>query len=132
MRRTWIILCIKIFTDALIVNSAFILGYIIKFRAMDYLAISIYSKSLMFITILWLIIFNLAGLYKPQLNKLSRVDSVIPVSFGVFSAAFFTYTIIILLYKEASYSKEIVIIGSFISLLLVNISRYLIWIKFSK
>lgn len=132
MSRAWRYLSFKIGADIILVNFAFISAFLVKFKTLSFISvITVYYKPLLFITILWLVVLNLAGLYKIQHNKVSQVDNLFSVSFGVFSAAFFTYVIIIFLYREAFYSREVVIIGSLCSLVLLNVSRYLIW-KFYK
>lgn len=129
MGRAWGYLFLKIAADIVMVDIAFVSAFLLKFHTLNLLpAVIVYYKPLFFITVLWLVVFNLAGLYKPQTtDKVNRVDNPLSVSFGAFSAAFFTYVIITLLYREASYSKDVVIIGSLIGLLLVNLSRHLIW-----
>ena len=129
MLKTWTLLFIKIIFDVILINISFIIGYLIKFGVVNPLAfpISIYLKALIFVTMLWLIIFNLAGLYKLQPEKINRVDNIFSVSFGVFSSAFFTYIIVVFLYREAFYAKEIVIYSSLLALFIVNLSRYIIW-----
>jgi len=130
MSKAWMFLFTKILFDVLLVNISFILGYLIKFGLVNPLTapVSIYLKALIFVTMLWLIIFNLAGLYKFQPEKINRVDNIFSVSFGVFSSAFFTYIIVVFLYREAFYAKEIVIYSSLFALLLINLSRYIIWL----
>ncbi|NQU17147.1 MAG: hypothetical protein HQ564_03685 [Candidatus Saganbacteria bacterium] len=129
----WYFLALKIISDIVIINIVFILGYIIKFKIFNPFAISIipYFKVLMFITLLWVIVLNLAGLYKLQTDEIVRTDGIFPVSFGVFSAGFFTYIIIVFLYREALYTREIVIYASFLALIFINLSRYLVWRLYS-
>jgi FlaA1/EpsC-like NDP-sugar epimerase len=133
MDRVWKYLFLKILSDIIVVNIAFIGAFLIKFKTVNFLPVMmIYYKPLLFITALWLVVLNLAGLYKPQHDKVDRRDNILSVSFGAFSAAFFTYVFVVFLYREAAYSKEIVMLGSFASLVLINISRYMIWKLFQK
>jgi len=129
MRKAWIFLAIKFIADIIMINLSFILAYLIVFKTVSLLDLSIFSyyKVLFFITLFWLIIFNLAGLYKMQVDKTNRIDNIFAVSFGVFSAAFLTYIFIAFLHKEAFYSREIVVYASLIALLLINFSRHFIW-----
>jgi FlaA1/EpsC-like NDP-sugar epimerase len=128
MSRAWRYLFIKIIADVVAVNVSFICAFLAKFKTINFIsAVAIYYKPLFFITVLWLVVMNLAGLYKLQQDKVNRIDNLFSVSFGAFSAAFFTYVIVIYLYQEASYSKDIVITGSLAALVLLNISRDLIW-----
>ncbi|MFH1386103.1 MAG: hypothetical protein ABIH50_00340 [bacterium] len=128
MSRNWRYLFLKIISDIIIIDFAFTTAFLVKFKTINVLlAIAVYYKHLFFITVLWLVVLNLAGLYKLQQDKVNRIDNFFSVSFGAFSAAFFNYVIILFLYREALYSKEIVIIGSLIALVLINISRHLIW-----
>ena len=128
MSRAWRYLFLKIITDIAMINIAFVAVFLAKFKTINFLPVfMIYYKPLLFITVLWLVLLNLAGLYKLQHDKVGRRDNIFSVSFGAFSAAFFTYVFVVFLYREAVYSKEIVILGSFTALVLINISRYLIW-----
>ena len=131
MKRAWAYLFLKLAADILFVNISFILAFLLKFQTINlFPALAVYYKPLLLITVLWLVIFNLAGLYKLQMGKVGRLENLFSVSFGIFSAAFFTYLLIIFFYQEASYSREIVIIGSLIAFVLINISRYMIWKRF--
>jgi len=133
MSRAWRYLFIKMIVDILLINVAFISAFMVKFRTIDIIStLTIYSRPLFFITVLWLVVLNLAGLYKLQQDKIGRLDNIIVVSFGGFSAAFFAYLIVVFFCREALYTKDIIIIGSLIALVLVNVSRYLIWKLFRR
>ena len=134
MNKAWLFLILKILSDILMVNLSFIFGYMINFGTVNisHTHILIYSKVLVFISLLWMIIFNLAGLYKLQTDKINRIDGIFSVAFGVFSSAFFTYVIVVFLYREAFYSKGIVIYASIIAFFLVILSRQAIWWLFCK
>lgn len=129
MNKSYLILSLKLISDVIIINISFIVGYLIKFGMINVLALPVfhYLKVLAFISLLWLIIFNLAGLYKLQGERTGRVDSIFSVSFGIFSAAFFTYLVIVYFYREAFYSRAIVIYASLLAMVLINLSRYFIW-----
>lgn len=132
--KTWIFLGIKILFDILVIQLSFIIAYLITFNTINVFSISLlaYKKILIFLSLFWVIIFNLSGLYKFQLNNKSRVDGIFVTSFAVLSAAFFTYLFIVFLHKEAFYSREIVILGAIIALLFLNITRYIIWQVYKK
>jgi hypothetical protein len=133
LRIAWLNLFLKIVTDVVMIGGAFISAFLLKSGSLSGLMmIQVYYKPLFFITVLWLVVLNLAGLYKLQTDKLNRVDNVLAVSFGAFSAAFFAYVFIAFLYREASYSKDIVILGSLLALVLINLSRYFIWKIFQR
>ncbi|MCU0641473.1 MAG: hypothetical protein MUC35_05235 [Candidatus Margulisbacteria bacterium] len=128
MNRAWRYLFLKIGTDVVLVNLSFLAAFTLKFHAFNtFSLLAIYYRPLLFLTVLWLVVLNLAGLYKLQPDMLNRVDNQFTVSFGIFSAAFFTYLIVMFLYREAEYSRNVVIIASLISLVAINVSRYLIW-----
>lgn len=129
MRNYWAALGAKIISDAVLINLAFCLGYMIKFRIMDISRVPVlsYSHAMVFITILWLIIFNLAGLYKSVPGKRKNYQSSLSVSLGIISSAVLTYFMAWYYYKEAFYAAAIIIYASLILLFLLNISRYLIW-----
>ncbi len=127
--KNWIILAVKILSDIVLINCSFVMGYMIRFGGINPFGMPLlaYNKMLIFVTITWLVIFNLTGLYKMQGEKQDRVDGPVIVTTSVFSASFFTYVIILSLYKEAMYSKDIIIYTCFIAFILLNISRSLIW-----
>ncbi len=85
-----------------------------------------YGKLMVFITMLWLIIFNLAGLYKLQSDTQKVGENAFQVSFGIFAAEFFTYIFIVYLYREASFARDIIIYSSLFAMILINLARYIL------
>ena len=127
-RYVWVYLFLKLASDALAINVGFVSAFLLRFKTFDIpSALLIYYKPLLFITVLWLVVLNLAGLYKLQFDRAARIDNLFAVSFGAFSAAFFTFIFVVFMYREAAFSKDIVALGSIFTLVLINISRYLIW-----
>lgn len=134
INRKWLILILKLASDMLIINVSFISGYLLRFGVINPLSVPVfmYTRILVFITLTWMVIFNLAGLYKIQPDNSPRIDGLFAVTTAVISSAFFTYVIVLSLYKEALYSKEIILFSSAIALVLFNISRTAIWIFLTK
>ena len=132
LQRTWRNLLVKLLIDLLVIDLSFLLALFINFGLFDVRQfVFIYYQQILFINILWLVIFNLAGLYKTQKDVSYGAENFASVSFGVFSAAFFNYIIIMYVYPEASYSKGIITAGSVFVLFLMNISRFFIAKRFN-
>lgn len=129
MYKNWTFVLIKLVSDIVVVNLSFVLGYMIRFGLLNPVSLPLvtYSKVMTFITLTWLVIFNLAGMYKMQTEKVARIDNPFLVFTAVFSSAFFTYVVVFSLYREAFYSKEVILYSSVIALLLANLSRAVIW-----
>jgi len=129
MIKNWALMIIKVISDIFIVNLSLVSGYLIRFGIPGSVSVPflVYSKMLVFITLTWLVIFNLAGMYKMQTDKTTRIDNAFLVTTSVFSSAFFTYVMVFSIYREAFYSKEVIFYSSVIALLLVNLSRAIIW-----
>lgn len=134
MYKNWTFVAIKVLSDITVVNLSFVSGYMIRFGLLNpaSLPLVMYSKVIIFITLTWLVIFNLAGMYKMQTEKAVRIDNPFLVSTAVFSSAFFTYVVVFSLYRGAFYSKEVILYSSVIALLFANISRAVIWKIFKK
>jgi len=134
MSKPWLFLFIKLISDVFAVAVSFMLGYMLKFEVESLISLpfDIYIKFLLTISILWVIIFNLSGLYKLQVDKANRIDNPIKISAAVFSSAFFTYFFVIYVYKEAFNVNDIIIYAFLISLILVNLFRYFIWNIYKK
>ena len=127
--KNWLLILFKLVADIVLLNSSFFFGYMVKFGFTASLTIPViaYAKLMVFITMLWLIIFNLAGLYKLQPNTQKTSEDAFQVTFGIFAAEFFTYIFIVYLYSEASFAKDIIIYASLFAMILINLARYLIW-----
>jgi FlaA1/EpsC-like NDP-sugar epimerase len=129
---SWLFLFVKLTTDILIINVAFLLGYFIKFNTLSINFFSVYSRVLILATSIWIIIFNLGGVYKFPKREAKRADNILATSFSITSAAFITLMMIFFLYKEATFSMDIVFYAWFSNLILINISRSIIWLCYVK
>ena len=117
--------------DVLLINVSFLTGYFIKFNALSIVFFQ-YYKTLALVTLIWLIVFNLGGLYKFPKREERRVDGIASLSFAITSAAFVTLLVIFFLYKEAVYAMDIIFYAWFCSLVLLNISRSVIWFSYGR
>src|SRR3989339_1367856 len=84
----------KILIDAVLINLAFILAYFFRFRVLTSVIpidrlpnFEDYSGTLIFITILWLAIFKLIGLYDKRSSDL--IDEIALLFVSVLSASLF-------------------------------------------
>jgi len=120
---------LKLAADALAVNMSFVLAYMFHFKIFNIFSLNVhaYSKVMFIVTVLWLIVFNLAGLYKAQPVSAGRVDGFVQILIGVFSASFLSYFLVIYSYKEALYSKNLLFISFMFALIFVNALRFFIF-----
>ena len=121
----WFFFLLKLVSDAVSVTLSFFLAYFIKFGM--FLPFSVYYKLVFLGAFIWLIVFNLGGLYKSPHKEGKREDNILITSFAITSAAFITLLVIFFLYKEATYAMDTIFYAWCISLVLVNISRSVIW-----
>jgi len=129
MKNYYFLTLVKVFFDIIIILVSFAIAYMMRFNLFQiaYLPIIPYKRFLVFIVILWPIIFNMMGLYKPQRDKSERVDSMLLISMAITLSAVVTYLVIIIFFQEAMFSYSLIIYAWIISLVLINIIRYLIW-----
>ena len=134
MRKAWLFLLLRLISDLILINLCFISGYLIRFGEINLFTapVLVYLKFLAFVSMLWLIMFNLTGLYKMQNGERERPDGILAVSFGVFSSAFFTYIFAFFFYREAIYSRAIIIYASILALVMINLARFLLWKLYAK
>lgn len=126
---SWLLLIVKLIADIFFILFSFILAYIIRFQffQIGYLPLVPYFRFSLFVVILWLLIFNLMGLYKPQKDLSVRGDSPLSIALAVTIAAITAYLVVMLIYKEAFYSYLIILYAWAIGIILINLSRYIIW-----
>ena len=125
----WLLLGVRLVADVVTVNLSFLIAYFIKFQTfnLNFAHVNVYYKLLIFVTMIWLIVFNLGGLYKLPKKETPRTDTLVLTSLTITSAAFITVLVIFLLYQEATYALDIVFYAWFAALFLVNLARSLIW-----
>jgi len=132
--KSWVCLLAIIIVDVFIISSSFFLAYIMKFGVLSISAsfVWVYLKPLVLVNLIWLIIFNLGGLYKLPYKEERGVANILATSFAITSAAFITLLLVYFLYKEAYYSISIILRAWIISLVLINIERLIVWKTYNK
>jgi len=128
--RFWSVLIVRLVSDIIFIYLSFVSAYFIKFGI--FLPVNVYTKLIIFVVVVWLVIFNLGGLYKFPKKEGRREDNILAASFAITSAAFITLLIIFFLYKEAAYAMDLIFYSWFSALILINLSRSIIWFGYQK
>lgn len=98
--QTWLLLIIRILLDVAAILAAFIAAYCIHFRvlplspAASLRFIAAYRRLFIIVIPMWLLAFNLAGLYRYDLEPLPRLtgpDRLLRIAGGVTLAVVVTY-----------------------------------------
>ncbi|MEE8638194.1 MAG: hypothetical protein V3T21_04015, partial [Candidatus Margulisiibacteriota bacterium] len=118
---------LKIVLDAILINLSFILAYFFRFRVLLFItpgSIPIfeeYLNVLIFITLVWLAIFKIAGLYEEK-KFTSLIDEVAALLMGVTLASLILLGLLFL-YREFWFSRLVVVNAWLIALLLLGLLR---------
>ncbi|MCX5749222.1 MAG: hypothetical protein NTZ10_03135 [Candidatus Saganbacteria bacterium] len=132
--KAHLLLALKLIMDAVSIAAAYVLSYYIKFgfSSNPDKFISTYLKYLFFLIIMWLVILNLLGLFKPYGQQTSWLNKLkIIVIAGIISTAL-NYLVVWFFYKEAIFSLSVILLGSIISAVLLTATSFVIHIFSSK
>jgi len=117
----WIIL------DAVLINASFILAYFFRFKILVFITpesvpiLEHYLNVLIFITLVWLSIFNIIGLYDKR-KFTSLIDEIAALFVGVTLATLVLFGMLFL-YREFWVSRLVVVNAWWIALLLLGLCR---------
>ena len=116
--------------DAILINFSFIFAYFFRFKIFDLGAaglgtlLSRYSNVLIFVTFVWLAIFNLFNLYE-QKRSTSEIDEAASVLAATTVGTILLLAITIL-HRELLFSSRVIVYAWLFSTLLVGLSRIVI------
>src|SRR3989339_500472 len=118
---------LKIIFDAVLINVSFILAYFVRFKILFFItpdSIPIfeqYLSVLVFVTLIWLAIFKLIGLYDER-KCTSLIDELASLFVGV---AFGTLVLVglLFLYREFWVSRLVIVNAWWIAFLLLTLMR---------
>ena len=117
----------KVLADALLIVFSFILAYFIRFRVLVFITPSSipifekYSSILIFVTLLWLAVFKLVGLYENK-KYTAFVDEVAVLFWGV-SVSTMILLGLLFLYRELWFSRLVILNVWWIAFLLMGALR---------
>jgi exopolysaccharide biosynthesis polyprenyl glycosylphosphotransferase len=120
----------KVLADALLIVFSFILAYFIRFKVLVFITPSSmpifekYSSILIFVTLLWLAVFKLVGLYENK-KYTAFVDEVAVLFWGI-SASTLLLLGLLFLYRELWFSRLVILNVWWIAFLLLGALRLLI------
>src|SRR3989339_154066 len=117
----------RLISDAFLINLSFLLAYYLRFK----LLVSIgperagspdqYVGVMIFVTILWLAVFNLAGFYREtKIRKL--IDELAKVFVGITFASLLLFGLLFL-YRGFWFSRLLILNAWWISFFLLSVSR---------
>ena len=117
----------KVLADAFLVVLSFILAYFIRFKVLVFITPSSmpifekYSSILIFVTLLWLAVFKLVGLYENK-KYTAFVDEVAVLFWGI-SASTLLLLGLLFLYRELWFSRLVILNVWWIAFLLMGALR---------
>ncbi|MBU1027369.1 MAG: sugar transferase [Candidatus Margulisbacteria bacterium] len=125
---------IKVFLDAFLINISFILAYYFRFRILVFITpdtiplLNEYIEVLIFITLLWLAIFKIVGLYEDK--KKTALFDEIAILFWAVTLSSLALVGLLFLYREFWVSRLVVFNAWWISfLLLTGIRLFSLWLQ---
>jgi len=105
------------FSFLLIFNLKMYLGGIIGF------SFEVYNSIIAPITMIWLIVFFMGGMYKYPEKEVSTIQQVLGNSFVISSSAIITFLIALVIKTEVYFTLKCIIFVWLISILFANLSR---------
>jgi exopolysaccharide biosynthesis polyprenyl glycosylphosphotransferase len=120
---------LKIILDAVLIDLSFILAYFFRFQVLLFITpntiplLERYLNAIIFITLVWLAIFKLIGLYE-QRRFTSLIDELATLFLGV-SLSTLILLGLLFLYRELWFSRLVIVNAWWISLLLLGALRVL-------
>jgi exopolysaccharide biosynthesis polyprenyl glycosylphosphotransferase len=120
----------KVLADALLIVLSFILAYFIRFNVLVFITPSSipifekYSSILLFVTLLWLAVLKLVGLYENK-KYTALVDEIAVLFWGI-SVSTMILLGLLFLYRELWFSRLVILNVWWIAFLLLGLLRALI------
>ena len=104
---------LKIIIDAILINIAFALAYLLRFKFMLFLPTDLvpifenYLRVLVFVTILWLAIFKFVGLYERK-KSAAIIDEIAELFLGITLSTLLLFGLLFL-YREFWFSRLLIL-----------------------
>lgn len=122
---------LKIISDAIFINLSFILAYYLRFKVLLFItpaSIPIFEKylnALVFITLVWLAIFKLIGLYEEK-KFTTLIDELAMLFVGVTLSTLILVGLLFL-YRELWFSRLVIGNAWWLSLIFLGIERIILF-----
>lgn len=119
----------KILFDALLINLSFVLAYYIRFKIFLFItpaSLPIFEKylnTLVFVTLLWLAVFKLAGLYEEK-KFTALIDEIAALLWGVTLSSLVLLGLLFL-YRELWFSRLVIVNAGWMAFISMALVRYL-------
>jgi len=117
----------RIFFDAILINLSFILAYYLRFNIFSFVGaeatrpINQYGGVLLFVTILWLAVFNLVGFYK-ETHSYPLIDKLAKIIWGITLASTLLFALLFI-YRSFWFSRLVILNSWWIAIVLIGFSR---------
>ncbi|MBN3032688.1 MAG: sugar transferase [Candidatus Saganbacteria bacterium] len=125
---------LKALADALLIVCSFVLGYYFRFKILLFISPGLgavqlekYLSVLVFVTLIWLAVFKLVGLYEPR-RRTAFVDELAALFGGVTLSAILLFGLLFL-YREFWVSRLVVFNAWWIAFLLLGCFRALLLVS---
>jgi exopolysaccharide biosynthesis polyprenyl glycosylphosphotransferase len=118
---------IKFLLDAILIVASFVLAYFVRFKILLFITpeslpvFEHYLKVLVFVTVLWLAIFKLIGLYEGK--KYSNLIDELAAMFLAITTATLALLGLLFLYREFWFSRLVIVNAWWIAFCLLGFSR---------
>ncbi len=120
---------VRALSDALLINLSFIFAYYLRFNILLFITptsmpiFERYSSVLVFITLIWLAVFKLIGLYEEK--KFTALVDEIAMLFGGVSLSTLILLGMLFLYREFWFSRLVVVNAWWVAFLFITAARVL-------
>jgi len=118
---------IKVIIDAFLINLSFILGYYLRFNVLLFInptAVPIFERYLnvlIFLTLIWLAVFKLIGLYEGK--KFTALVDELAMLFGGITLSSLILLGLLFLYREFWFSRLVIVNAWWVSFVLLASAR---------
>lgn len=122
---------LKIASDVLLINLSFVLAYFLRFKILFFItteSIPIfghYFKVLVIVSLLWLAVFKLIGLYDSK-RTASLLDELASLFLAI-SVSTLLLLSLLFLYREFWFSRLVIVNAWFVALILLGLERTLVF-----
>lgn len=121
---------IKIFADILLIDASFILAYFLRFKIVLFVAptsmpvFEQYFRIIVFVTVLWMAIFKLVGIYDEKKNS-NLLDELALLFWGV-TLSSLVLVGLLFLYRELWFSRLVVANAWWLAIVLLSSYRIIL------
>ena len=122
---------VKILLDGLLINVSFILAYYLRFKILLFIVpptmpvFEQYLSMLVFVTLIWLAVFKLIGLYEEK--KFTAVIDELAMLFWGITLSCLVLLGMLFLYRELWFSRLMIVNAWWVSFILMGVTRILIF-----